>query len=224
MRLQSNPWKAETLSSSGGRVRLPADSFLDPQLHTSGSSQPAAGARRLWVQVAPDGTVRYVAGERRTDPAYAAYSLETSWGTTPLAGDRLALEALHAHNKAGFGLKHIPSDVIIQYPLTDQSGQYRDPLWSRPDVPLGEWRGVTTNAEGRVTTLNLRNLGGRLPAQLRDLTDLQGLTVISEEFYNQPLTDTLPRSLRQLAALRELRITGHGIRGCRARFLPNWGT
>ena len=173
---------------------------------------PAGGARRLWVQVAPDGTVRYVAGESRTDPAYVAYSLETSWGTTPLAGDRLALEALHAHNKAGFGLKHIPSDVIIQYPLTDQSRRYRDPLWSRPDVPLGEWRGVTTNAEGRVTALNLHNLGGRLPAQVGDLTDLRVLTVIFDEFYKQPLTDTLPPGLGQLAALQELRITGHGAR------------
>ena len=188
--------------------------IVGQEVHAKGERlDPAPGARRFWVQVAPDGTVRYVPGGNRTGPAYVAYTLETTWGTTPLAGDRLALEALYDHNQEGFGLKPNPDDLIIQYPLTDASGQLRDPLWLRPDVPLGEWRGVTTNAEGRVIELHLHDLGGRLPAHLGDLTDLRELTVITYGSYSQPLTGTLPPVLEQLEVLRELRIKGNGSQG-----------
>ncbi len=176
-----------------------------------GASVPPA--RRFRVQVDPAGTVRYASQAAGTDPGYVAYVLQTTWGTTPLAGDRLALEALHAHNQEGFGLKPNWNDVIVQYPLTAASGQMRDPLWLRHDVPLGEWRGVTTNAEGRVTALDLYGLGGRLPAQLGDLTALRALTVTWHYLYSRSLTGSLPAALGQLEALQELRIEGDAVGG-----------
>ena len=47
------------------------------------------------------------------------------------------------------------------------------------DTPLGEWHGVTTNADGRVTLLNLsRNkLSGEIPAELGNLSNLIGLVL-----------------------------------------------
>lgn len=174
---------------------------------------PDPGSRIFWVQVDPDGTVRYRPAMDKGHPVYVAYALETTWGTTPLAGDRLALEALYAHNPEGAGLKPNVDDTVVQYPLTDASGRPQDPLWLRPDVPLGEWRGVTTNAEGRVTQLQLHNLGGRLPAHLGDLTALQVLSVTAQELYNQSLTGPLPPNLGHLRALRELRINGTGVPG-----------
>ena len=45
------------------------------------------------------------------------------------------------------------------------------------DLPLGEWRGVTTNGDGRVTELDLRNLGlsGEIPPELGNLSSLEML-------------------------------------------------
>ena len=43
------------------------------------------------------------------------------------------------------------------------------------DQPIGTWQGVTTNAEGRVTYLSLRDtrLRGSIPAELGQLTYLE---------------------------------------------------
>ena len=45
------------------------------------------------------------------------------------------------------------------------------------DAPIGEWHGVTTDEEGRVTALSLEdnNLSGELPAAIGDLTHLKVL-------------------------------------------------
>ena len=45
------------------------------------------------------------------------------------------------------------------------------------DAPLGEWQGVTTNDDGRVTGLNLsdNDLSGEIPAELGSLSNLTGL-------------------------------------------------
>ena len=47
------------------------------------------------------------------------------------------------------------------------------------DAPLGEWHGVTTNDDGRVTVLYLNNneLSGEIPAELGSLSNLQLLSL-----------------------------------------------
>ena len=45
------------------------------------------------------------------------------------------------------------------------------------DLPIGEWEGVTTNEDGRVTRLSLEGVGlqGVLPRELGNLSDLEEL-------------------------------------------------
>ena len=63
------------------------------------------------------------------------------------------------------------------------------------DRPIGEWYGVTTSSDGRVAELVLYNnqLTGRIPAELGDLTKLEGLYLSGNE-----LTECLPAGLRDV--------------------------
>ena len=69
------------------------------------------------------------------------------------------------------------------------------------DKPLGEWHGVTTDANGRVTELNLNQneLSGVIPAELGDLTNLENLWLN----HNQ-LTGEIPGELSSLTNLEVL--------------------
>ena len=50
--------------------------------------------------------------------------------------------------------------------------------------PLGEWHGVSTDADGRVTELDLRDnqLSGSIPSELGNLTNLQVLELRDNQF------------------------------------------
>ncbi len=63
------------------------------------------------------------------------------------------------------------------------------------DRPLGEWHGVVTDAEGRITGLFLQNnrLEGTIPAALGDLSNLAALYLAGN-----PLTGCVPASLRNV--------------------------
>ena len=78
------------------------------------------------------------------------------------------------------------------------------------DEPLSEWRGVTTNDDGRVTELDLRNnqLTGEIPEELAQLTQLRHLYL----FGNQ-LRGAIPVELAQLPQLRHLYLFGNQLRG-----------
>ena len=47
------------------------------------------------------------------------------------------------------------------------------------DAPLGEWGGVSTNDDGRVTRLHLlgNDLSGEIPAELGSLSNLEALSL-----------------------------------------------
>ncbi|MCY3773565.1 MAG: Ig-like domain-containing protein [Gemmatimonadetes bacterium] len=64
------------------------------------------------------------------------------------------------------------------------------------DAPLGEWYGITTNANGRITELNLagNNLSGSIPLELAELTDLERVDFSD----NEGLTGPLPREWTKL--------------------------
>ena len=89
------------------------------------------------------------------------------------------------------------------------------PEWTNSDgwlnaVPLGEWRGVMTDDEGRVTGLNLRNNGlrGELPPQLGDLVHLEALRLNRNE-----LSGAIPPELGNLANLTDLRLNRNELSG-----------
>ncbi len=66
--------------------------------------------------------------------------------------------------------------LVALYNATNgENWRYNDNWLS--DAPLGEWHGVTTNDDGRVTVLHLPNLGlsGEIPAELGSLSNLRAL-------------------------------------------------
>ena len=75
---------------------------------------------------------------------------------------------------------------------------------------LSEWHGVTTDANGRVTRLNLsaNELSGEIPAELGNLANLSYLNLDVNE-----LSGEIPAELGDLANLQELSLLGNGLSG-----------
>ena len=78
------------------------------------------------------------------------------------------------------------------------------------DLPIGEWAGVTTNDNGRVTELSLHNnqLSGDIPPELGNLTRLESLYL----FENQ-LSGEIPPELGNLINLERLDLSGNQLTG-----------
>ncbi len=78
------------------------------------------------------------------------------------------------------------------------------------DVPLGEWHGVTTDADGRVTSLRLdrNNLNGPIPAVLGTLEKLEELWLTENQ-----LTGSIPPELGRLASLSQLALAANQLTG-----------
>ena len=76
--------------------------------------------------------------------------------------------------------------------------------------PIGEWYGVTTNTNGRVTELDLsaNGLNGPIPSQLGSLSNLQRLLL-----YENQLSGSIPSQLGNLANLREIWIYDNHLSG-----------
>ena len=75
---------------------------------------------------------------------------------------------------------------------------------------LGEWHGVTVDAEGRVVELDLQsaNLAGPLPSEIQQLSALTKLNLTDNK-----LTGTIPAELGQLGALTVLYLAGNKLTG-----------
>ena len=78
------------------------------------------------------------------------------------------------------------------------------------DVPLGEWRGVDVDDQGRVVELRLwdNGLAGRLPPELGDLGHLEYLRLS-----DNGLTGAIPPELGGLSNLAHLALDGNGLSG-----------
>ena len=81
--------------------------------------------------------------------------------------------------------------------------------------PISDWRGVTTNDDGRVTAISLKENGlkGQLPAALGDLSELTNLTLTKNE-----LSGPIPDSLSRLSRLQRLDLVRNRLTGP----LPSW--
>ncbi len=79
------------------------------------------------------------------------------------------------------------------------------------EAPVGEWHGVTTDAEGRVSGLDLRDnaLSGRIPVELGSLASLEELRL-----NDNLLTGEIPNSLGLLENLEVLHLAGNPLTGC----------
>jgi len=77
-------------------------------------------------------------------------------------------------------------------------------------APVGEWHGVTTDPDGRVTELDLweNNLAGAIPPELGNLTHLTYLYLDENR-----LTGTIPSELGNLSSLTVLSLFGNELAG-----------
>ena len=86
------------------------------------------------------------------------------------------------------------------------------------DAPLGEWRGVEVDDQGRVVELRLwdNGLAGPIPPELGDLTHLEYLRLS-----DNALTGAIPSELGGLSSLTYLALDGNTFSG---RLPPEFGT
>ena len=79
------------------------------------------------------------------------------------------------------------------------------------DEPVGQWRGVTIDASGRVSGLDIQDnaLSGEIPADLGNLADLEQLRLNGNQ-----LTGEIPNALGLLENLTLLHLSGNQLTGC----------
>ena len=121
------------------------------------------------------------------------------------------------NNTWGHGFARLPSPdrevLIALYNSTGGANWTNNTNWLTT-APIGQWRGVTADSQGRVTELNLTSnqLMGEIPPELADLTSLKLLGLGGNE-----LTGPIPTWLSSLTNLEELylwenELTGRPIR------------
>ena len=99
--------------------------------------------------------------------------------------------------------------LIALYDATDGPNWTNRTNWLS-DEPLEHWYGVTTDDDGRVTQLLLRenNLNGPIPAAVGNLTGLVRL-----DFHGNQLSGSIPGSLGNLANLERLSLSRNSLSG-----------
>ena len=139
-----------------------------------------------------------------------------------------------------YGSSCAPSDspddreVLVElYNATDGANWSKNENWLS-SLPMRDWHGITTDADGRVTGLHLWNnmlsgeipsglgslsnlealllsknaLSGEIPAELGDLTNLRDLTLARNE-----LTGEIPAELGRLSSLWDLYLSNNQLSG-----------
>ena len=172
----------------GDTLRLLAEAF-------DGNGNPIGGASFEWsssdavvAAVSDVGMVRGGGQGTATITATAGDAHGTS-AITVVNPDRAALEALY-HATGG--------------PNWNNTGNWLS------DRPIGEWYGVTVNAEGRVATLFMQgnNLIGSIPPELGGLSELERL-----ELSFNGLSGPIPPELKELSSLRYLEAGSNSLTG-----------
>ena len=107
--------------------------------------------------------------------------------------------------------------LVALYNATGGTGWTNRANWLS-GAPIGDWYGVTTDAAGRVTSLNLRsnNLTGSLPTEIGNLTALRFLYL----YGNSGLTGPLPAGMAHLTGLSSVYSFGTGL--CLPPGLGSW--
>ncbi len=191
---------AQTLAASGTAQGLPlADYFLDPDNDLLTFTATSSDADTVAASVSA-GTVWLAPGEAGTatltvtasDPAGMSAAQTMTVTVVASSGpqnDRAALEAL--------------------YDGTDGPSWTNSTNW-KSAAPLGQWYGVTTDATGRVTKLDLaeNTLAGPIPAALGSLSNLEAL-----DLSQNALTGPIPAALGSLSSLESLDLGANRLTG-----------
>lgn len=99
--------------------------------------------------------------------------------------------------------------LMTLYNTTGGSNWRRNTNWGS-DLPLGDWFGVNTDAEGKISSINLgfNRLTGNIPPELGLLKNLETLR-LGENL----LTGSIPAEMGGLSNLREVNLTDNQLTG-----------
>ena len=117
------------------------------------------------------------------------------------------------NNTWGHGFAQLPSPdrahLVALYHATGGANWTNNTNWLT-NAPIGQWHGVTTDSQGRVTELNLTSnqLKGEIPPELTGLTNLGLLALGGNE-----LTGPIPTWLGGLTNLEELHLWENDLTG-----------
>ena len=132
----------------------------------------------------------------------------------------MAVAAMALASVAGTGLAqaqtNTPTDddraaLVALYNATDGANWLNNDNWLS-NATMGEWHGVTTDSDGRVTRLLLSNnqLTGEISAELGSLTNLRMRCTADQ---GNQLTGEIPAELGSLTNLRALYLQGNQLTG-----------
>ena len=101
-------------------------------------------------------------------------------------------------------------DILVALYETTGGPDWEDSENWLADAPLGEWSGVSTDADGRVVELDLRwnELSGPIPPALGALNELETLIL-----FNNELTGSIPSALGDLAKAQLVVLAGNRLSG-----------
>ncbi|MBR0287055.1 MAG: hypothetical protein IJQ96_08565 [Bacteroidales bacterium] len=119
--------------------------------------------------------------------------------------------------------------LVAFYQAMDGDNWRNNTNWCT-DRPLGEWYGVTTNAEGLVTELSLKDngLNGQIPEEIGDITSLKSLNLSTYEpnssytaYGGNNIYGPLPESIGKLTELSGLYLQNEMISGTLPESMKN---
>ena len=203
--------KTSTSLSSVPTIRIAdGDPFAPPTvtlLVSPGAIDWGEGATLTWsssnaasVEIAPDIGAVPVSGSRKVSPRHTTtyrITVRGAGGQTRTAS--VAVRVVVSERAA----------LTALYEFAGGSGWADGGNW-RTNRPLGEWHGVSVDAQGRVTGLTLagNGLAGELPPELGALTRLTDLDLGGNE-----LKGTIPAELGGLSKLTHLGLAGNHLTG-----------
>ena len=163
-----------------------------------------------------------VTGPDRTASTPTETPTTTGSGDTPTATVAPVPATATAPPAASGSAETDREALVVLYNATDGENWNRSDNWLS-DAPLGEWEGVTTNNDGRVTELRLvaNDLRGEIPAELGSLSNLEVLWLQRLEqpaelgslsnliHNNRYLMGEIPAELGRLSNLVQLDLSGN---------------
>ena len=150
-----------------------------------------------------------VTGPARTASTPTETPTTTGSGDTPTATVAPVPATATAPPAASGSVETDREALVALYNSTDGENWPLNEKWLS-DAPLGEWEGVTTDDDGRVTELSIsRNgLSGEIPAELGSLSNLRWLWLTGNE-----LSGEIPPELGSLSNLTWLTLGRNELSG-----------
>ena len=195
-----------TIAACGGGEDPTRDNAQPEATDTSATNPPASG------QIARPQATEELEEETEAEPTRRG--LFPSPGSQP--GDTAGPEATDTPAVATAPPVLVPTSaetdrevLVALYNATDGENWRNSENWLS-DAPLGEWEGVETDVDGRVTTLDLggHRLTGEIPAELASLSNLENMILN----YNE-LSGEIPAELGSLSNLEWLELGGNELSG-----------